>query len=65
MTSPSAHEWRKSTRSNDGGDCVEVRNTQPSVNVRDSKNPDGPIITVPRAAWNTLHTHINSGALDL
>ncbi|WP_026341387.1 DUF397 domain-containing protein [Actinomadura atramentaria] len=63
--SPSTHGWRKSARSNNGGACVEVRNTQPAVNVRDSKDPDGPIITVPRAAWNALHAHVNSGALDL
>ncbi|WP_026341389.1 DUF397 domain-containing protein [Actinomadura atramentaria] len=63
--SPSTYGWRKSTRSNDGGNCVELRNTRPSVDVRDSKDPDGPVVTVPRAAWSALHTKIQSGALNL
>ncbi|RLK60777.1 DUF397 domain-containing protein [Actinokineospora cianjurensis] len=36
--------WRKSTRSNNGTDCVEVRNDLTAV--RDSKNPTGPALPV-------------------
>lgn len=32
-------KWRKSSRSADGGQCVEVRNDLAAL--RDSKNPDG------------------------
>ncbi|WP_084693216.1 DUF397 domain-containing protein [Actinomadura atramentaria] len=63
--SPPNAKWRKSTRSNNGGDCVELRNTQPAVDIRDSKDSDGPTIALPRSAWIILHTHISSGALDL
>jgi hypothetical protein len=35
--------WRKSTRSQDQGDCVELGN---SGAVRDSKNPNGPALPV-------------------
>ncbi|MFD1661226.1 DUF397 domain-containing protein [Streptomyces caeni] len=45
--------WRKSTHSNgQGGDCLEFADNVPSVvPVRDSKNPTGPVLLVPPAAW--------------
>ncbi|MBM7770356.1 hypothetical protein JOD54_000560 [Actinokineospora baliensis] len=36
--------WRKSTRSSNGTNCVEVRNDLSAV--RDSKNPDGPALPI-------------------
>lgn len=39
--------WRKSSRSENGGSCVELRNTLDEV--RDSKNP-GPTLRVSVAA---------------
>ncbi|WP_055490122.1 DUF397 domain-containing protein [Streptomyces sp. TP-A0356] len=48
--------WRKSSYSNaDGGECVEVADGFPGVvPVRDSKNPDGPVITVSVGAWRAF-----------
>ncbi|MFJ8659016.1 DUF397 domain-containing protein [Streptomyces sp. NPDC093795] len=48
--------WRKSSYSNgDGGDCVEVLDDVPGVvPVRDSKNPTGPALIVPAAAWSAF-----------
>ncbi|WP_406074606.1 DUF397 domain-containing protein [Micromonospora sp. NBC_01638] len=45
--------WRKSARSSgNGGDCVEVAdNLSGVVAVRDSKDPSGPALTFPPAAW--------------
>ncbi|MEU7029565.1 DUF397 domain-containing protein [Streptomyces sp. NPDC046275] len=45
--------WRKSSYSNgSGGDCLEVLDNVPGVvPVRDSKNPTGPALVVPAAAW--------------
>jgi hypothetical protein len=37
-------EWRKSTRSANQANCVEVRSTLDRV--RDSKNPTGPTLAV-------------------
>ena len=37
-------EWRKSTFSGGGGNCVEIR--QDLAAVRDSKNPTGPTLAV-------------------
>lgn len=37
--------WRKSSRSGDnGGQCVEVAFASDAVGVRDSKNPNGPVL---------------------
>ena len=46
-------EWRKSSRSgSNGGACVEVaRNLPRIVAIRDSKNPDGPVLIVSRDTW--------------
>jgi len=45
--------WKKSSFSDpNGGNCVEAQ--QPSgeaVQVRDSKNPGGPVLSVTAAAW--------------
>ncbi|MFI5552561.1 DUF397 domain-containing protein [Streptomyces sp. NPDC051738] len=49
------YAWRKSSYSSDeGGDCVEVATHPSAVHVRDSKNPDGPILTVSTATWSTF-----------
>lgn len=41
--------WRKSSYSNQNGACVEVASSLERV--RDSKNPDGPVLTVDLAAF--------------
>ncbi|MFD0292256.1 DUF397 domain-containing protein [Streptomyces sp. NPDC127118] len=48
--------WRKSSYSGtSGGDCVEVVDGLPcAVPVRDSKNPDGPVLTVGAGAWQSF-----------
>ncbi|MEU3992657.1 DUF397 domain-containing protein [Streptomyces platensis] len=50
----SAAHWRKSSYSNpNGGSCVEVADDFPGlVPVRDSKNPQGPALLIPAAAWS-------------
>ncbi|MFY1668657.1 DUF397 domain-containing protein [Plantactinospora sp. WMMB334] len=50
--------WRKSSRSNSsGGACVEVAGNLPGVvAVRDSKDPDGPVLGFGAAAWRNFLT---------
>lgn len=48
--------WRKSSYS-DGGDnnCIEISDSFPgAVPVRDSKNPEGPVLLFPAAAWSAF-----------
>ena len=58
--------WRKSSYSgSNGGNCVEVTALPGNVlAVRDSKNPDGPVLTFSRAEWRTFTTALKTGALD-
>ncbi|NJP34113.1 DUF397 domain-containing protein [Micromonospora sp. HSS6-12] len=46
-------KWKKSTRSNGGGDCVEVAAPPHAVMIRDSKDRQGPVLsfTPPRVEW--------------
>jgi hypothetical protein len=47
--------WRTSSYSGDnGGACVEVGTTGPSVAVRDSKHPNGPQLAVTLETWQTF-----------
>lgn len=53
---PGAARWRKSTYSNgSGGNCLEVCDAHTAVvPVRDSKVPDGPVLTVTAQAWTSF-----------
>ncbi|MEV0703682.1 DUF397 domain-containing protein [Saccharopolyspora sp. NPDC050389] len=46
-------KWRKSSYSTGGNDaaCVEVAFAGPAVAVRDSKEPDGPVLAFPASSW--------------
>jgi hypothetical protein len=51
--------WHKSSYSGNGGNCVEVASGRPGVvAVRDSKNPDGPVLTVSRGQWARFISHL-------
>ncbi|WP_310712937.1 DUF397 domain-containing protein [Streptomyces lydicus] len=56
--------WRKSTYSN-GGDanCVEVADGGSAVvPVRDSKDPDGPVLRFPAVAWSSFIAGVKGDA---
>ncbi|MCX5120066.1 DUF397 domain-containing protein [Micromonospora sp. NBC_00362] len=45
-------QWRKSSRSNQDNNCVEVAtNLGDVVGVRDSKDSDGPVLVVDAYSW--------------
>jgi uncharacterized protein DUF397 len=50
--------WRKSTFSDSSNTCVEVAFSGLAVGLRDSKNTDGPVLTVPATALTSLLTSI-------
>lgn len=47
-----ACDWRKSSYSGgEGGNCIEVAAHPQAIHIRDSKDPEGPALTVSPAAW--------------
>ncbi|GDY31988.1 DUF397 domain-containing protein [Gandjariella thermophila] len=54
--------WRKSTRSSNGANCVEVAVATDGATARDSKNPCGPTLTF--APATTFLREIKSSRLD-
>jgi hypothetical protein len=63
MTDLSSAVWRKSRRSgSNGGQCVEVAtNLAGTVAIRDSKDPDGPKLTVTPAQWQAFLGRLRDG----
>jgi Domain of unknown function (DUF397) len=58
--------WRKSTYSNDSGNCVEVTGADRLVGVRDSKqHGGGPILEFTAAVWRKFLAEAKSGKLNL
>jgi Domain of unknown function (DUF397) len=66
QTDLSRAAWRKSTRSNNGGACVEVATNLPGiVAIRDSKNPTGPKLIVTSDRWQAFISGLKDGDLTL
>ena len=59
--------WRKSSWSgNNGGNCVEVaRNLPLVVAVRDSKDPEGPVLFFPPDEWQAFTAGVRDGEFDV
>ncbi|MEW2353673.1 DUF397 domain-containing protein [Spirillospora sp. NPDC029432] len=65
-TDMSGTRWRKSSHSDHhGGDCVEIADLDPTIAVRDSKDPHGPTLTFDATAWRTFTHQIKTGRHDL
>ncbi|MGH3794933.1 MAG: DUF397 domain-containing protein [Pseudonocardiaceae bacterium] len=52
--------WRTSSYSSNGGACVEVAPTSADVRIRDSKDRDGPVLTVPAPTWHAFLTALTT-----
>ncbi len=58
--------WRKSTQSQGGSsNCVEVAHLPDGVLVRNSKNPDGPILAFTPSEWRAFLGGAKDGEFDL
>ncbi|WJK32635.1 DUF397 domain-containing protein [Solwaraspora sp. WMMA2065] len=54
--------WRKSSRSNNQGECVEMADGPGGVvGVRDSKDPAGPVLVVAPASWSSFVAAARAG----
>ncbi len=59
-------QWRKSSKSGtNGGNCVEVRRHEQAIQVRDSKDPSGPILRFTSAEWEAFVGGVHEGEFDL
>lgn len=56
--------WRKSSYSGSGNNCVELSLWPWQAGVRDSKNPDGPLLTFGRAELARFLAVAKAGRLD-
>jgi hypothetical protein len=54
--------WRRSTYCSSNG-CVEVARGSNTVHVRDTKDPDGPQLTVSVDAWRAFIASLKRGDL--
>ncbi len=56
-------QWRKSSHSgNQGGNCVEVAKLPDGgAAVRDSKDPDGPVLHFTAAEWTAFVSGVRDG----
>lgn len=58
-----APQWRKSSRSSNGA-CVEVAPRPAHILVRDSKHPDGAVLTFDRAVFAAFIGGVADGEFD-
>ena len=52
------HNWRKSSYSGNGGECVEVGHVQRAIAVRDTKDCAAALLRFSPAAWRKFADHV-------
>lgn len=65
MTEPTFTNWRKSTKSSGGGNCVEVAHDRVTVGVRDTKDRTGGTLVFSAAGWRAFLDGLREGELGL
>lgn len=59
-----ATQWRKSSLSTNDGACVEVREHDGNVQMRDSKEPASTVLTFTRDEWAAFMDGVLKGEFD-
>lgn len=57
--------WRKASLSTETDKCVEVAHVEGVVAMRDSKQPEGPVLIFTPAEWRAFLGGANLGEFDL
>jgi hypothetical protein len=57
-------QWRKSSYSSTNGSCVEVRRSTGAVQVRDTKDRGGPILSFDPHSWHSFIAAVRAGHFD-
>lgn len=57
-------EWRKSTHSGTDGSCVEVRRLVAKIEMRDTKDRDGAVLSFSTDAWRHFVAAVHDGEFD-
>ncbi|HEU5356631.1 MAG TPA: DUF397 domain-containing protein [Actinocrinis sp.] len=63
--SPHGRNWFKSSFSDDGGGCVQVRFTGHEALVRDSKDITGPVLVFNRHEWEAFLLGAFNGEFEM
>lgn len=54
-------KWFKSSRSSGNGACTMCAHTPTGMAVKDSKDPEGPVLQFQRKDWGAFITEIKAG----
>jgi hypothetical protein len=60
----SATAWVKAQASSQAGECVELRRASGAIEVRDSKNPAGPVLRFAPCEWSVWLDGAEKGEFD-
>jgi Domain of unknown function (DUF397) len=58
-------DWRKAKRSMNNGNCTEVAAAARVVIVRDSQDPDGPVLRYTDTSWRSFLSATRQGSFDV
>lgn len=64
MTEFRGAAWRKSARSQNSGACVEVARVGDAIGIRDSKDPNGPILAFTVQEFEAFLDGVGRGEFD-
>jgi Domain of unknown function (DUF397) len=56
--------WRKAQLSTNNGSCIEVASAVDKIALRDSKDPDGPMLVYMPAEWTAFLDGAKKGEFD-
>lgn len=57
-------QWRKARASQANGECVEIAALPAAVAMRDSKDPDGPVLVFTPEEWRAFLSGAKGGEFD-